>query len=158
MTGSTPLHTPTPPRWPGIMLHLPWLLTNSWCLAWQIAAGCSWSATPPPLCQVNWHRGVWEIWATWTQSLKWSLVLLSVALRIQQQLVARSILLKQKVMTHNEGYGILAKIRLSGYTVIIVVFTQCYSSQFYRKSVLQTGNMIIEFKITHTHPHTSYHF
>lgn len=28
------------PLWPSIVLHLPLLLTNSWCPTWMIAAGC----------------------------------------------------------------------------------------------------------------------
>ena len=72
-------------HWPSIVLLLPLLLTNSWSLAWVIAAGCAeWASFRP--CQVFWHRGAWEIWASWTRSLKQSPVPLVLVLHMRQHL------------------------------------------------------------------------
>lgn len=68
-----------------IVLLLPLLLTNSWSLAWMTAAGCAEQGHVRP-CQVIWHRGAWEIGASWTRSLKQSPVLLIQVLHIQQHM------------------------------------------------------------------------
>ena len=84
------------PHWPSVVLLLPLLLTNSWSLAWVIAAGCTEQGSVRS-CQVIWHRGAWEIWASWTRSLKQSLVLLILVLHIQHS-QARMTLLTWKVI------------------------------------------------------------
>lgn len=140
MTASTlsPFHTPTPPHWPGIMLHLPWLLTNSWSLAWLIAAGCMELAshTPSPRVRLTGTEesgksgpsepNLWnEAWCCWVWCYTSSSSLHS---------SGDNNLVETKSHDTMKGIVYLLKWGCQVTQFIVVVLTQCYSSQFYNIS------------------------